>query len=221
MYSWSETPSQNAFPVARPGYPLIAAAAFVTMVFALLELTFPALVAMVATFALCLFFRDPDRVVPTDAKAVVSPADGRVIVAETVDETHYYQGRCRKISIFMSVLNVHVNRIPFSATVRDIRYQPGGFVRADKAKASGSNEQNAIFLETADGARITFVQVAGMVARRIVSGLQVNDEVVKGRRFGMICFGSRLDLYLPESATVAVAVGDRVTAGTSIVGYLA
>lgn len=220
MYSWSETPSQTAFPVARPGYPLIAAAAFVTMVLALLELTWPALVAMAATFAICLFFRDPDRVVPNDPKAVVSPADGRVIVAETVDETRYYEGRCLKISIFMSVLNVHVNRIPFSGTVRQIRYQPGGFVRADKASASGGNEQNAVFLETADGSRITFVQVAGMVARRIVSGLQANDPVVKGRRFGMICFGSRLDLYLPESATVAVAVGDRVTAGTSIVGYL-
>jgi len=220
MYSWSEAPSQTAFPVARPGYPLIAAAAFVTMVFALLELTLPALAALAATLAICLFFLDPYRVVANDARAVVSPADGRVIVAETVDENRYYEGRCLKISIFMSVLNVHVNRIPFSGTVREIRYQPGGFVRADKAGASRSNEQNAVFLETAEGARITFVQVAGMVARRIVSGLQANDPVVKGRRFGMICFGSRLDLYLPESTAIAVSLGDRVAAGTSIVGYL-
>jgi phosphatidylserine decarboxylase len=120
----------------------------------------------------------------------------------------------------MSVFNVHVNRIPFSGTIRRIGYHPGGFVRADKDQASRSNEQNAIFLETADGARICFVQVAGKIARRIISGLQVNDSVVRGQRFGMICFGSRVDLYLPDSAAITVAVGDRVTAGTSIMGHL-
>jgi len=219
-YRWPDKPSQTAFPVARPGYPFIAAAAFVTFVFALLELAWLALPAMAAAFAICMFFRDPDRVVTTEEKAVVCPADGRVIVCETVEQTGHYEGRCRKISIFMSVLNVHVNRIPFSGTVRRVSYRPGGFVRADKDRASGSNEQNAVFLETADGQRISFVQVAGTVARRIICGLQANDKVVKGQRFGMICFGSRVDLYLPESAAIAVAVGDRVTAGTTIMGYL-
>jgi phosphatidylserine decarboxylase len=120
----------------------------------------------------------------------------------------------------MSVFNVHVNRVPFSGKVWRIGYHPGNFVRADKNQASGSNEQNAVFLETEQGAEISFVQVAGMIARRIICRLQVNDPVVRGQRFGMICFGSRVDLYLPDSAEIAVAVGDRVIAGTSIMGYL-
>jgi phosphatidylserine decarboxylase len=219
-YQWVEPPRMLAFPIARPGYPLIAAAAFMTLVFALLEWAAPALVGMLATGWICWFFRDPNRVVPTAAGVVVAPADGRVIVSETVDDQPLYGGRCRQISIFMSVFNVHVNRVPFSGVVRAVDYRPGGFRCADHARASGENERNAVVLETDGGQRVCFVQVAGKIARRILSRLQVDDQAQRGERFGMICFGSRMDVYLPADAVVQVDVGDRVQAGTSILGSM-
>ena len=219
-FSWPERPRQTAFPIARPGYPVIAAAAFVTAIFALLNMAVPALAGLLVTFCICGFFRDPDRTTPRAERAVVSPADGKVIDIGLVEDNRYYEGRCRKISIFMSVFNVHVNRIPCTGTVRKIDYRPGKYFCASMDKASCDNEQNAISLETEDGGRICFVQIAGLIARRIISGLQVGDPVVRGQRFGMICFGSRLDLYLPENTAVEVVLGNKVSAGTSILGYL-
>ena len=120
----------------------------------------------------------------------------------------------------MSVFNVHVNRIPHEGQVEKIEYHPGKFVNADLDKASEDNERNAVFMITARGQRYCVVQIAGLIARRIICQLQAGDTVYRGRRYGMICFGSRLDVYLPVDATLNVAVGDRVKAGTSIVGYL-
>jgi phosphatidylserine decarboxylase len=117
-YSWPETAGQTAFPVARAGYPLIFSAAFVTLIFALLGMTILTLLGLVITFCFCGFFRDPDRVIPNQAGAIVSPADGKVIVAGNADQTSFYEGNCKKISIFMSVFNVHVNRIPFDGSVK-------------------------------------------------------------------------------------------------------
>lgn len=219
-FTWADAPSQTAFPIARPGYPFIGAAAFATAVFALLEVETLALIGLLAAFCICAFFRDPDRVVPTQAGAVVSPADGKVIRVERVSDSDIYGGACLQISIFMTVFNVHVNRIAHEGRVRDIQYTPGRFMAADKDAASGSNERNAVVLETAGGEKLVVVQVAGLIARRIICTVQPGDEVRRGQRFGMICFGSRLDVFLPPESEPAVAKGDKVSAGTSILGYI-
>jgi phosphatidylserine decarboxylase len=217
-YSWSDTAGQTAFPVARAGYPLIFSAAFVTLIFALLGMTYLTLLSLVITFCFCGFFRDPDRAIPNQPGGIVSPADGKVILAGNVDQTSFYEGNCKKISIFMSVFNVHVNRIPFDGTVREVRYYPGKFFAANLDKASLQNEHNAIFLETENGQRLCVVQVAGLIARRIICKVQPGDDMVRGQRFGLICFGSRLDVYLPEDVEIKVAVGDKIKAGASIIG---
>lgn len=219
-FVWPDRTSQTAFPVAKPGYPFIFASAFTTAVLALLDLTLPALLGLCVTFFIVYFFRDPDRVVPSSEGTVVSPADGKVIAVESSGPTAYYNTDCLKISIFMSVFNVHVNRIPSEGTVRGISYYPGKFVAANLDKASSDNERNAVFIEASNGKKITAVQIAGLVARRIICTVQDGDPVRRGQRFGMICFGSRVDLYLPVDATIKVKVGERVHAGASIIGNL-
>jgi phosphatidylserine decarboxylase len=219
-FDWSDPPSQTAFPIARAGYPLIFGAAFVTAVFSFLEMTVPALTGLIAVLCICGFFRDPDRVIPNREKAVVSPADGRVILADRVEENPFLEGPHLKISVFMSVFNVHVNRIPYSGRVTDVLYHPGKFFSANLDKASSENEHNAVVVETAEGDNICFVQIAGLIARRIICQIQAGDEVVRGRRFGLICFGSRLDIYLPADARPAVKAGDKVCAGTSVLAEL-
>ncbi len=220
QFSYSEPPGQTAFPIARPGYPLIFAAAFTTAVLALLGLTCLALTALAVTFFICWFFRDPDRLTPRGEGIVVSPADGRIVAAGQTDGSPFFEGTCTKISIFMSVFNVHVNRIPYEGTVTEVRYHPGKFFNASLDKSSKENEHNAVFIETPDGKKICTVQVAGLIARRIICNIQKGDPVVRGRRFGMICFGSRLDVYLPPAFRIEVAVGDNVKAGTTVLGGL-
>ena len=216
-YSWPETAGQTAFPVARAGYPLIFSAAFVTLIFALLEMTILTLLGLVITFCFCGFFRDPDRVIPDQPGGIVSPADGKVILVGNVGRTSFYDGNCKKISIFMSVFNVHVNRIPFDGNVKEVRHRSGTFLAANLDKASLQNEHNAVFLETEDGRHLCVVQVAGLIARRIICKVQPGDDMIRGQRFGLICFGSRLDVYLPEDVEIKVVVGDTVKAGASII----
>ena len=151
---------------------------------------------------------------------MVSPADGRVVVAGKMETSPFYDGPCQKISIFMSVFNVHINRIPYDGMVEKIDYHPGKFLNASLDKASDDNERNAVFIQTDKGSRFCVVQIAGLIARRIICQVQAGERVRSGQRFGLICFGSRLDIYLPSEAVVAVTVGEKVTAGTSIVGYL-
>lgn len=219
-FSWSDRPSHTAFPVESAGYPFIFAAAFTTAVLALLGLTLLALISLAVTFFICYFFRDPDRVIPNDADAVVSPADGKVILADTIDNSPFFDGACIKISIFMSVFNVHVNRVPHDGKIKAVRYHPGKFFSANLDKASKHNEHNAVFMDTEQGRQICFVQIAGLIARRIICKVQKGDNVIRGQRFGMICFGSRLDVYLPLDTNIKVKVGDRVKAGTSVLGDL-
>ena len=159
-HSWPDPPGQMAFPVARAGYPPIFGAAFVTLIFALLGMTYLTLFGLLVTFCFCGFFRDPDRVIPNQPDAIVSPADGKVISVGPVDRTSFCEGSCQKISIFMSVFNVHVNRIPFDAKVKKVGYSPGKFFAANLNKASLQNEHNAVFLETAEGKRFCTVQDA-------------------------------------------------------------
>jgi len=220
QFTWADPPGQTAYPIARPGYPFIGAAAFATGVFALLGLTGLSLLGLAATAAVCAFFRDPDRVIPSAPGAVVAPADGRVIVCGPVADSAFFEGPALKVSIFMTVFNVHVNRVCETGTVRRVAYFPGKFFSANLDKASRDNEHNAVFLETAAGRPVTIVQIAGLIARRIICRVQAGDAVQRGQRFGMICFGSRLDVYLPPDARPAVAKGDTVRAGASVLAYL-
>ena len=219
-YFFPDPRSAFAFPVAKAGYPIIFAMGFLTVVLALLELVIPAIAGLVVTFFCCWFFRDPDRVVPDTANAIVSPADGKVVSVETLDSSSFLDGQCVKISIFMSVFNVHVNRIPYAGTVTRVSYHPGRFFSANLDKASKHNEHNAVFVETETKRSICFVQIAGLIARRIICKVQEGDMVGRGQRYGMICFGSRLDIYLPADTKPNVSVGTKVKSGTSIVAFL-
>jgi phosphatidylserine decarboxylase len=150
----------------------------------------------------------------------VSPADGKVLDVSVVQESDFAAEKMLKVSIFMSVFNVHVNRIPDNGRVTDVNYYPGKFFSANLDKASRDNERNAVSLEIGRGRKLIVVQVAGLIARRIICKIQKGDRLSRGERFGMICFGSRLDVYLPPETVPAVSVGDKVLAGTSVLGYL-
>lgn len=216
----ADSDNKSAFPIAAPGYYFIFAAVFATIAFALAGAVVFANVCFAITLFICWFFRDPDRVVPMDQGAVVSPADGKVIIVEPLDESPFSKDSCIKISIFMSVINVHVNRIPHEGKITNISYFPGKFFNASFDKASKENEHNAVFIETDNGKKICAVQIAGLIARRIICRLKHGDIVKRGDRFGMICFGSRLDVYLPADSKICVVVGNKIKAGSGILGYL-
>jgi phosphatidylserine decarboxylase len=217
-YNKSDLPSESAFPIASAGYGFIIAGAFATVVLAILGLTTLTLIALLMTTCICGFFRDPDRIIPDEEGLVVSPADGKVILTETVDNSPFFSGQTMKISIFMSVFNVHINRAPYDGRVKDIKYSPGKFFSANLDKASLQNEHNAVFVEMENRKPLCVVQIAGLIARRIVCKIQPGDHLLRGQRFGLICFGSRLDVYLPTDIKLKVAVGDKVKAGTSVLG---
>lgn len=162
------------------------------------------------------FFRDPPRTIPQPNEAVVSPADGTVVAIEDLDETPFYDGSCTRISIFLSVFNVHVNRAPQSGTIAKIKYKEGAYKNAMKAESSRVNESNAIWMETENGA-MTIRQISGAIARRIVCLPKEGDILAKGEKFGMIKFGSRTELYLPPGTDITVQKGDRVRSGSSVV----
>lgn len=161
------------------------------------------------------FFRDPQRDTPEGAGYIIAPADGKVVVVKEVEEPEFLHARARQISIFMSPLNVHVNRNPISGVVRYARYVPGEYFAAFEDKASEKNEQMILGVDNSLG-KVLFKQIAGFIARRIVCTLNVGDTVEAGARFGMIKFGSRVDVMLPTSATVRVKVGDQAVAGETV-----
>jgi phosphatidylserine decarboxylase len=209
----------NNLPVAREGLP------FIIIPLALALGAVPVgwwLFLPLAVFGLfsAWFFRDPDRLPPAGDLAVLSPADGTVINVEDVDENRYLHDSRIKISIFMSIFNVHVNRTPMTGRVVDCLYTPGKYLAANLDKASLENEHNAIILETRDGQQLVFVQIAGLIARRIACWIKPGDHVVRGQRIGLIRFGSRLDVYLPRDARIDVKVRDKVRAGESILAYM-
>lgn len=175
---------------------------------------------LAGSVAVLLFFRDPERKTHLRPGEVFSPADGRVVAVEPVLEERYLQGSALRVSVFMSLFNVHINRIPFPGRVLEVRHVPGGFRMAHLDDASLRNERTEILMEDPSGRRTLMVQVAGLVARRIICRLASGDRVETGRRFGLICFGSRVDLYLPPETVPAVKPGDRVRAGLSVVGRL-
>ena len=165
------------------------------------------------------FFRDPGRVVPANPNAVLSPADGRIVVVEKVTDP-YIAREAIKVSVFMNVFNVHSNRSPVDGEVGGIWYFPGKFVNADLDKASLENERNALWIRTPEGRDITCVQVAGLIARRILCYAKQGDKLARGERYGFIRFGSRVDVYLPLGAKVLVSIGDKVFATETILAEL-
>jgi len=181
-----------------------------------------AVVAGVLTLFFLNFFRDPDRVTPVGDALVTSPADGKVVaVLDDVEEPRFLRQTCQRVSIFMSPLNVHVNRLPVTGKVVAVEHTPGRFHAAYLDKASEFNERNAVVVEDARGQRVVFVQIAGQLARRIVCRIAPGEDVQRGDRYGMIMLGSRLDLYLPRGVEIRVKVGDHVAAGTSVIGAYA
>jgi phosphatidylserine decarboxylase len=212
--------------IAREGYPFIAYAVGLTVLLSFsscilhsVVLAVPAVIAMILTVFVVSFFRNPERTPLGDEKSVVAPADGRVIVVERVPETPLGH-EALKISIFMSVFNVHVNRAPLDGTVIAINYQSGRFLDARDGRASSENERNGVVLETAAGGRIAFVQIAGLIARRIICYPKVGDVLTRGARYGLIRFGSRVDVYLPVDVEPLVKPGDLTVAGETVLGRL-
>ena len=167
------------------------------------------------------FFRDPRRTPPGDGKQLVSPADGKVLIAEpSVEEKRFLRQDAAKISIFMSPLDVHVNRAPVDGEVVGVHYNPGKYLAAFSEKASLDNEQNAVVMRAVDGRNLVFIQIAGFLARRIVCRVAPGDQCVRGGRVGMIKLGSRVDIFVPGAFKMKVKPGDRVTAGETVLGEL-
>jgi phosphatidylserine decarboxylase len=207
-------------PVALEGYPFIALAALVTLVMAILGYNLVALLALALTTFVLYFFRDPERVSPEEDDVVVSPADGKVILIEKMFDDQFVKEHVYKISIFMNIFNVHVNRFPLPGTVTQVRYSPGSFLAANTERAALENENCALVIATPGRQKLAVVQVAGLIARRIVCWATKGDYLARGQRFGLIRFGSRVDLYLPLQIQLEVRPGQKVRAGETVLGYL-
>jgi phosphatidylserine decarboxylase len=208
--------------LAPEGWPFVlGGAAFAVAVYLLWPRGIPlaALGILLSLFSLW-FFRNPDRTPPPGTGSVVSPADGRIVYAGESPPGRYASAAGKRVSIFMSGVDVHVNRAPVSGRVTAVRYHKGEFHVASVDKASLMNEQNGVTIVTPEGRTVTYVQIAGIIARRIVCDLKEGDTVRQGQRVGLIRFGSRVDLYLPAEVRLSVATGDRVRAGESVVGVL-
>ncbi len=204
--------------IAREGWPFLAISLAASIAASVFCVYWSIPLGIISLFVL-QFFRDPPREVPTQANAIVSAADGRVIVVEKAYD-EFLKREALKISVFMNVFNVHSNRSPLDGTVQQRWYFPGKFVNAALAKASTENERNALWLKTQDGQDVTCVQIAGLVARRILCYVDQGASLHRGQRYGFIRFGSRVDLYLPLTATPKVSLGDKVSAGSTILAEL-
>lgn len=207
----------NNYPhpiIAREGWPFLFVAVLLAVVVNYFCGWWSLPLWIIALFVL-QFFRDPARIVPINPKAILSPADGRIVVVEKAPDP-FTGNETLKISVFMNVFNVHSNRMPVDGTIKEVQYFPGKFVNADLDKASSENERNAVSITTPDGTIISCVQVAGLIARRILCYVKSGDVLHRGQRYGFIRFGSRVDVYLPLTATPKVTVGDKVSATETI-----
>ncbi|HEY4696608.1 MAG TPA: phosphatidylserine decarboxylase [Gallionella sp.] len=212
----------NSYPhpiIAREGWPFLIGSITIALLLSGIAGGIVELLSWVVVLFVVQFFRDPPRDIPLDEGAVLSPADGRIVAVERVNDP-YVQREAIKVSVFMNVFNVHSNRSPVDGTVQQVWYFPGKFVNADLDKASTENERNAVWLKTVNGEDITAVQVAGLIARRILCYVKAGDVLTRGQRYGFIRFGSRVDVYLPLDASVKVSIGDKVAATTTILAML-
>jgi len=210
----------RGWPIAREGVPFLVAAVVATAVAWALGWTVSGALFGAVAFFTGWFFRNPPRRVPDGPNLIVSPGDGRVLAVAEEEEPRFLKARAVRVSIFLSPLNVHINRVPCEGLVKAISYSPGRFLVASQPEATLQNEQTAVLIETDAGCRILCVQVAGYVARRIVCWLSEGERVARGERYGLIRFGSRMDLYMPVGTQVRVKAGDRVRGGESIIGVL-
>lgn len=206
--------------LAREGWPFIIGTFLLAVLWtSFADFGFIAAVLWILFILVTQFFRDPAREVPAMADAVLSPVDGRVIkVEEAVNP--YTQEKSLMISVFMNIFNVHCQRSPVAGVIEDVQYYPGKFLNADLDKASTENERNAMVVRLEDGTRVTVVQVAGLVARRILCYVQKGDTLEKGQRYGFIRFGSRADIYLPLDATPCVTIGEKVLGTETVLAKL-
>jgi len=205
--------------IAREGWPFLGIALAVALLLTLGRLWVLAALAWLLALFILQFFRDPARAVPAQANAVLSPADGRVVKVERGRDP-YLDRDALKISVFMNVFNVHSNRSPVDGAVVAAWYHAGRFVNAALDKASLENERNALWIKTANGSDVTCVQVAGLIARRILCYVKAGDRLTRGQRYGFIRFGSRVDVYLPLTAVPKASVGDKVYATSTVLAEL-
>jgi len=206
--------------IAKEGYPFIILSLIIAILVAILGIYWLFSLFALVTLFIVWFFRNPERCFREEEKVVISPADGKVIRVENARMVGSINGDFKKISIFMNVFNVHVNRLPYGGKIAAIRYHEGKFLSANLDKASSDNERNEVQIITPDGRSMWVVQIAGLIARRIVCWVSEGMVLSKGERFGLIRFGSRVDVYLPEDSRVIVKKGDKVRAGESPLGYL-
>ena len=205
-------------PLAKDGFIFILPLLIITVLMFLISFYWATAIFGLGFLFVTWFFRDPERRIPNEPNAIVSPADGKI--TEIVTENEPINGKlCKRVTIFLSVFNVHVNRVPIGGTIEDIRYNPGKFLAAFNPKASMDNEQNLILIN--NGRTHIFVkQIAGLIARRIVCWPKKGDYYESGQRYGLIRFGSRVDILLPENTKLSITCGDKVSGGKSIIGYL-
>ena len=211
----------NTWPLAREGIPFVLIGVVVTLFFTLLDLTILAVLSGSLTVFALFFFRDPERRSSAPPKALLTPADGIIQDIQNIKHKQNPLGQsAKKISIFMSVFNVHVNRIPIKGKVEEVVYNPGKFFSANLEKASKYNENNRITLKANESNQVVIIQIAGLIARRIACWIKDGDWVETGQRFGLIRFGSRLDVYLPQKSRITANIRQKVKAGETIIGYL-
>ncbi len=210
---------KNQWPIAKEGFLFLIPSALLTIFLAAIGWKILTLLGILFTLFIAFFFRNPKRKIPSLQNIILSPADGRIIHVGECEEDRFLKERVLKVSIFMSLFNVHINRSPVSGKVIERSYHPGKFFVANAEKSSLLNEQNAFILETEDRLKIVLIQIAGFVARRIVCYAKAGDTLRMGEIFGMIRFGSRIDLYLPTEVKPVVRVGQHVKGGESIIGY--
>jgi len=211
---WGEEPY-----IVKEAIPFIAVFASLTLLAAASRFGSLFWVLLLATLCVTAFFRNPHRSIPEDPKAIVCPADGKILEVEDIPSAGLIPVPCRKISIFMSPFDVHVNRVPASGTLKRKVHRPGKFYVASLPKASTKNERVELLIETPDGFKLGVVQIAGRMARRIVCYPGEGDPVEKGKRFGLIRFGSRVELFLPQDVSVSVQPGQSVKGGETVMGY--
>jgi len=211
----------NKWPLAREGFPFIFTGCFLTILIFFLGFLYLSILAGIISLFIIFFFRDPKRKNEAPHNAVLTPADGTILDIKHLEDGDNPLGEPTiKVSIFMSIFNVHVNRMPIGGTVEKITYQPGKFFSANLDKASQYNEKNRITLRTSDSRRIVVIQIAGLIARRIACWIKEEEHVEAGQRFGLIRFGSRLEVYLPAICHVTATQGQKVRAGETVLGYL-
>lgn len=205
--------------IAREGWPFIALAAVIALVIHVLAGSGLAWLFWLLLIFVVQFFRDPPRPIPTEPNAVLCPADGRIVAVETTRDP-YANREALKISVFMNVFNVHSQRSPVDGAVSKVEYFPGAYLNAALDKASLENERNAMVIETGSGHTVTTVQIAGLIARRILCYVRAGEPLTRGQRYGFIRFGSRVDVYLPLGSRARVSIGEKVYASSTILAEL-